>query len=45
VFFCKECQEKNKWPEGFSRSTGPCEVCGKTADCFDIPSKFLPEAG
>lgn len=42
MFYCKTCGDKNKWPEGFAKSYGPCEMCGKTADCSDVPSKYLP---
>lgn len=44
MFYCKDCREKNAWPEGLGRSYGRCEVCGKTAECSDVPSKYLPEA-
>jgi hypothetical protein len=24
-------------------SDGPCEICGKRAHCYDVPSKYLPQ--
>lgn len=42
MFFCEECRVRNEWPEGFAKSLGPCEICGKTAACYDIPSSALP---
>ena len=42
MFYCDKCREKNKWPFGFMRSFGPCEVCGETAHCYDVPSKCIP---
>ena len=43
MFYCQKCAEKNKWPDwSLHRSHGPCEICKKTADCFDVPSKYLP---
>jgi len=43
MFYCEECRKKNKWPEGFAVSRGPCEMCGKTATCHDVPSCALPD--
>lgn len=42
MYFCKKCQEENKWPEGLVKSHGKCEVCGITTQCNDIPSSQLP---
>lgn len=42
MFYCETCRAARDWPESMSRSRGPCEVCHKTADCYDVPSKFLP---
>jgi len=42
MYYCNECEKKNGWPEGFSKSRGPCEVCGKTRVCSDIASSQLP---
>lgn len=42
MFYCELCRKKNEWPQGFSGSYGPCEVCHKVATCFDVPSKYLP---
>ncbi len=35
MFFCKECGEENGWPESVVRSRGPCEICGRTAVCYE----------
>lgn len=44
MFYCKSCAVENGWPhfDGMFMSRGPCEMCGKTADCADVPSKNLP---
>lgn len=40
MFICKKCLEKyNNF--GMITSYGKCEICGKTKECFDIPSKNL----
>lgn len=41
MFYCEKCRKKNEWPEGFRQSYGPCEICGKTKECYDIPSQYL----
>jgi hypothetical protein len=44
MFYCKKCGEKNGWPvHVLSVSVGKCEVCDIVCDCFDTPSKYLPE--
>lgn len=44
MFYCDECGKKNGWPTGpyTVQSYGPCEVCGRTRGCNDIPSRALP---
>ena len=42
MFYCQVCADTKGWPEGFSLSYGPCEICGKPRQCWSIPSKFLP---
>jgi hypothetical protein len=44
MFYCDACATKNGWPDDFWRgqSRGPCEVCGKVAACYDVPSSALP---
>lgn len=42
MFYCTPCQEKRDWPETIFKSTGKCEICGKSAVCNDMPSKYLP---
>jgi hypothetical protein len=37
MFYCKECEEKQGWPEGWLKSYGPCEICGVTGECSDTP--------
>jgi len=42
MFYCKECQKERNWPESMLISFGPCEICNKTGECYDVPSKYLP---
>lgn len=42
MFYCEPCREKREWPESIMRSEGPCECCGETAVCYDMPSRLLP---
>jgi hypothetical protein len=42
MFYCAKCRAKNDWPVSYSKSYGLCEVCRKTAECNDVPSKYLP---
>lgn len=41
MFFCEECRQRNNWPGLWPSSRGPCEVCGKTRDCYDVSSSRL----
>lgn len=43
MFYCESCRVENNWPTGFSQSRGPCELCGITEVCYDLPSSWLPE--
>lgn len=43
MFFCRPCAIKEEWPDSLSTSYGKCEVCGKSAVCYDVASKYLPE--
>ena len=43
MFYCDECRTKNNWPESAAVSFGPCEICGHTKPCFDVPSYCLPK--
>jgi len=43
MFYCDECAEKNGYPQSIIRSIGPCELCGRIADCSDMPSSSLPK--
>lgn len=42
MFFCETCRVEKNWPDSIAKSHGPCELCRKTADCNDVPSKYLP---
>lgn len=42
MFYCNECRDKMKWPESFSQSKGPCEMCGKISICNDVHHSHLP---
>lgn len=45
MFYCEKCRVKAEWPKslrGFPDSHGRCEMCGKGADCYDVPSFALP---
>lgn len=42
MFFCDNCARKYQWPESYSKSLGPCEVCKRTGLCNDVPSYALP---
>lgn len=42
MFYCDPCREKKSWPDSPFKSTGKCELCGVTAVCSDVPSKYLP---
>lgn len=44
MFYCEACRIKQQWPEGMTGSYGKCEVCGKIARCYDVPSSHLPIA-
>ncbi len=44
MFFCVKCEVKNGWPNSIFKSYGRCEMCGKSAECNDVPSKYLPPA-
>jgi len=42
MFVCAKCLEKNYTNEpSFARSFGPCEDCGITRECNDIPCSYL----
>ena len=43
MFYCEDCKEKNKYPESIRVSYGRCEICGETAECYDVPSSHLPK--
>jgi hypothetical protein len=42
MFYCEKCRVERKWPEGFMKSRGNCELCGNIAHCHDRPSWSLP---
>ena len=43
MFYCLKCAKKNEGPSffGLPMSLGPCEICGKTSTCYDVPSAAL----
>lgn len=43
MFYCEKCRIKKNWPESISKSYGRCEICKKTEECNDVPSKRLPK--
>jgi hypothetical protein len=45
MFFCEMCRFARRWPGSLMRSHGPCEICGVTSNCYDVPSKELPLRG
>lgn len=44
MFFCNDCKTKNNWPGLWESSYGKCEMCGKIAPCYDVPSSRLSPA-
>lgn len=43
MFFCDECARARGWAARGFKSLGPCEICGQTRECNDVPSRLLPE--
>lgn len=43
MFYCDPCREEHGLREGFARSLGTCEYCGRRANCQDVPSSILAE--
>lgn len=43
MFFCEECRVSRNWPKGIVNAFGRCEICEATKECYDIPSRHLPE--
>ena len=41
MFYCDNCQIKNKYPESIMQSYGNCEICGELGACHDVQSKLL----
>lgn len=44
MFYCTQCAKEAGWPEKVFKSLGPCEICGHTRPCNDVPSRLLPES-
>lgn len=42
MFYCEDCRKQMAWPEGLSRSRGPCEICKRDKPCYCVDSKWLP---
>ena len=41
MFYCDPCRKKKGWPESFSKSVGPCEVCKRSRECNDVHHSML----
>lgn len=44
MFYCDPCKEERRYPGIFPTSHGKCEICGKSAPCYVVPSSMLPKA-
>lgn len=42
MFYCNACAEQRGWPQTGFTSYGLCEICEKTCECNDRPSRLLP---
>jgi hypothetical protein len=45
MFYCKPCGAKREWPVSNRVSLGPCELCGHSTECSDVPATALPMPG
>ena len=46
MFYCEPCRRKWKWPmpwTGLFAARINCEMCDKRSDCYDVPSRYLPD--
>lgn len=43
MFYCTECADKWEWPVTMFQSFGPCEMCGRSRSCNEVPSRYLPD--
>lgn len=48
MFYCDPCGKTRGWPTddltlAMTGSYGPCELCRKRAECYDVPSRHLPD--
>jgi len=44
MFYCDICAKIKGWPiSALARSLGPCEICGQSSICNDVPSSQLPD--
>lgn len=41
MFYCRECQFKEGWPQSLTMGYGQCEICRRARQCFDAPSWWL----
>jgi hypothetical protein len=41
MFFCDECAVKKSWPQSVNLVKHVCEVCGKEAQCNEVPNEKL----
>lgn len=44
MFYCDPCKKERRYPGIFPTSHGKCEICGKTAPCYDVPTSALSKA-
>ena len=40
MFYCKECQDLNFWPDGY-RVAARCDVCSKETMCHEKAEQYL----
>ena len=45
MIFCEDCRAKKNWPKSVIVSTEKCSSCGRSKECYEVPSiKLIPEA-
>lgn len=42
MFYCEDCRRPRRWPDSTLYSWGPCEICGRSKFCYEVPSKLIP---
>lgn len=44
MFYCDPCREQEGLPPTLNvKSEGPCEICGNTRVCNDVPSRLVSD--